>query len=786
MLPESRHSAEPDARQNAAAWMIGQRRLLAVLGAAILAAAWLPASQLEMDRTIGQMFAEDDPTLVAYEQLRAAFGGNAVIMLVYRDDQLWSEEGLRRAGSVADRVADVPGVRGVLSVAQLNDVLKWLRPGGLLSSAGQPASPLLRDDDPVVARFEQLFAGYTHSENRRVASIVALLDEAPTERGHGDTIDGLEAVTRSMPEDAREVVLVGEPVLLEQGLDLIERDGRWLAWLTIALLSPCVLLMIRSLRFVALQAIVILWAVTLTRATLFVLGFELSLVSSILTAIVTVITVTSVIHMGSRQRRLRQQGYRTEAAAERAFGWLLPPVFWACATDAAGFAALTVSGIVPVREFGVMMAIASLAVFAGLLLFAPLVVTGGALRAAALDGYAQLFDPRRLAKPERRLRKCSLRLAVVLVRWRRLVFAVATLLACLTWLGLGRLQIESSFLRNFRADSSLVRAYDMVESELSGAGVWDVILPAPDEMTVDYIDQVLHLEQRLRGIAVDGQRLTKVLSITDLEHASREVPLLALASPAVRLAGMRSAIPAFSDALLVPKSAVAQGQQRKLRVMLRSHEHLPAETKVVLIEEVERVVQRHTSTAQWRQSLGDDDARPGQVTGYYVMLARLVTQLISDQWRCLVVAALLVWLLLLAATRSFSLASLALVPNLLPVLAVLAALGLSDVKMNMGAAMIAAVSIGLSIDGSVHFMSNYRRKRRRFRGQYHAVLFAQKQIGLPLMMATLALAVGFCALALSEFVPTTTFGLLTAAALVTGTATNLSLLPAMLGRRPHG
>jgi predicted RND superfamily exporter protein len=127
--------------------------------------------------------------------------------------------------------------------------------------------------------------------------------------------------------------------------------------------------------------------------------------------------------------------------------------------------------------------------------------------------------------------------------------------------------------------------------------------------------------------------------------------------------------------------------------------------------------------------------------------------------------------------------SIALIPNILPVLAVLAILGALGIKMNMGAAMIAAVSIGLSIDGSVHFVSNYQRKIARGRTPLHATLYAQKQIGLPLLMATIALVVGFSVLAMSEFVPTATFGILTAAALVTGTLTNLTLLPALLGGR---
>lgn len=769
-------------------WLLRHRSPLAILGVIILAIAWPLSARLKMDRTIDQMFDRDDPTLVAYDELRHSFGGNAVVMLVYRDAELFTPGGLTRAAELSRRVEAIAGVRGVLSVAELNEVLGLIRPAGFLSRAGGGDSyPLLREDDIVVRAFEKLFTGYTHSEDDDVASVVALLDEPDDDLGHAAVIRSLESVTRQMPEGATDAVLVGEPVLLDQGFDLIQRDGDRLAWLTIALLSPCVLFLLRSPRFVLLQVVVILWAVTTTRATLYLLGFELSLVSSILTAIVTVIAVTAVIHLGSNQRMFRKRGYAAKPAALRSFAWVMPPIFWACATDAAGFVSLSVSGIAPVREFGWMMAIASLAVWLGIVLFSPLLVTSGASRFRAAEQLLSWIEPKAIDRLERLLRKFSLRSAVLLVRYRRIAMVTTVCLAVLTWVGVSRLEIESSFLRNFRADSDLVKAYQMVESELSGAGVWDVVLDAPDDLSSGYMAQVRELEQRLRAIEVDGEKLTKVLSLADADRIASAVPLLRFASPTIRLAGMRSAIPAFSDALLMPRQTDDGGEsaeRRKLRIMLRSREHLTTETKISLIQEVERVVAEHTTGAEWLAEFGaGDQPSPGRVTGYYVMLARVVSQLIRDQWVCLGVSAMLVWVLLIGATRSLRLATIAMVPNVLPVFAVLAALGLSGTKMNMGAAMIAAVSIGLSIDGSVHFMSSYRRKIRRFRGRFHAVLFAQKQIGLPLMMATVALTIGFSVLAISEFIPTATFGLLTAAALVAGTITNLTLLPAMLGGR---
>lgn len=777
--------ATPAANPRAASlWMLRHRWTLAIVGTLILAATWPLSARLQTDRTIEQMFDRNDPTLLAYQELQQAFGGNAVVMLVYRDRELLTPGGLERASEISTRVQAIEGVRGVLSVAELNAVLGLIRPSGFFGGPQSDLPPLLRDKDLIVRAFEKLFTGYTHSEDDQVASVVAMLSEPDRGRGHADVIRNLEQVTRSMPEATSDAVLVGEPVLLDRGFDLIQRDGNRLAWLTIALLSPCVLLLLRSFRFVLLQIVVILWAVTLTRAALYVMSFELSLVSSILTAIVTVIAVTAVIHLGNNQRTLRRRGYAATAAASRTFQLVLPAIFWACATDAAGFVSLSVSGVAPVREFGYMMGIASLAVWAGIILFAPIFTVAGPAGWWSFAALDRILEPPFLLNLERKIRKACLLTAVVLVRHRQLVFVFTAVLAALTSIGISRLEIESSFLRNFRQSSPVVQAYQMVESELSGAGVWDVVLDAPSDLTSNYLESVRKLEQKLRAVDVQGERLTKVLSLADADRIASAVPLMRLASPTVRLSGMRSAIPTFADALLVPPQSDSNNA-RKLRIMLRSREHISTETKIALINEVQQVVAEHTGAESWLSHFDNDQPpRAGRVTGYYVLLAQIVSQLIRDQWRCLAVAAVLVWVLLAAATRSLTLATIALIPNLLPVLAVIAALGWSGTKMNMGAAMIAAVSIGLSIDGSVHFMANYRRKLQRFRGRYHAVLFAQKQIGLPLLMATIALVIGFTALTTSDFIPTATFGLLTAAALVAGTLTNLTLLPALLsGRR---
>src|SRR5690606_32384481 len=135
---------------------------------------------------------------------------------------------------------------------------------------------------------------------------------------------------------------------------------------------------------------------------------------------------------------------------------------------------------------------------------------------------------------------------------------VTVLLAAMTLVGITRLEIESSFLKNFRDDSPLVQSYQMVESELSGAGVWDVILDAPEDLSSAYMTQVRELEKQLRELDVNGEQLTKVISLADADRIVTAIPLMRIATPEIRLSGMRTAIPAFTDAMLVPRETNIQ------------------------------------------------------------------------------------------------------------------------------------------------------------------------------------------------------------------------------------
>jgi len=208
---------------------------------------------------------------------------------------------------------------------------------------------------------------------------------------------------------------------------------------------------------------------------------------------------------------------------------------------------------------------------------------------------------------------------------------------------------------------------------------------------------------------------------------------------------------------------------------LRAPERLPAEEKIELINRVQAAAAKEFPGAE--------------ATGYYVLLADLIESVLDDQWKTFAVASAAVLAMTLVAFRNVPLAIATMIPNAIPVLALFGGMGWLGIKTNMGAAMIAAVSVGLSIDSSIHYVLLYKFRRRQGMTMDEALAHAQDSAGRAATLSTLALIVGFATLCVSDFIPTIYFGALVSLSMIGGLVGNILVQPMLirkLDRRAYG
>lgn len=755
--------------------------------AIVIAAIAFPAAQrVKFDRSVERMFASDDPLLAPYNRLKTEFGGNEVVIAVYSDKDLFHPDGsgLKRVAEVRDRLEKVDGVRDVLSLAEINSLVEKIAAFNL----GAPPSkgpPLVDPKNQTAQNFLSLFAGYTHGPDQQTAAFACMLEppqpgQLLDARRRNNTIDALQAIVKDLPAGLTGGVLAGEPVMVVEGFDMLEKDGRrlWL-WSTI-MLAVTVVVCFFSFRWLIAPLAVVNWALLLTQATLVWSQLELTMVSSMLSAIITVVGVASVVHLIVRCRELEAEGITKFTAFRTSILALAIPIAGAIATDVGGFGSLWSAKVGPVQDFGTMMFIGSLMVIPAITLLLPAISLLGVKESAAGSQTSAVHT----SWIDRTLHTGLSNLLQFLRAHQVAAGIVISLIAVFIALGALRLDVETDFTRNFRSDSEVVKSYEFVETRLGGAGVWDVMIPSPRKLDDAYLERVRKLQTRLRAIefpATESEAarpgLTKVISLVDALDVIKVDGLLSVVPLTIdfKIQKMMEELPVFTAALRsVPDD---EKDPSRLRIMLRARERQSAEQKRWLIEQV-----RTIALEEFPHPAKDNDPRSGaEVTGFFVLLTSLIESMLRDQWMTFAVATVAMGCIMLVIFRSFKLALIGIVPNVVPIFLVMGLIGWIGLRINMGAAMIAAVSMGLSVDSSIHYLDTFLHARRRGKSVADALAEVQSSVGRAMLFTTLTLDLGFLVLCTSEFIPTVYFGALVSLAMIGGLAGNLIILPLLLG-----
>lgn len=178
-----------------------------------------------------------------------------------------------------------------------------------------------------------------------------------------------------------------------------------------------------------------------------------------------------------------------------------------------------------------------------------------------------------------------------------------------------------------------------------------------------------------------------------------------------------------------------------------------------------------------------------RVTGIYVLYANMLKSLVTSQLSSLAWVFIGIFLMLWLLFRSLRLALLGMLPNMLPVTVVLGVMGYTGVSLDLMTIMIASVSMGIAVDGTIHYVVRFRRELHalwatgtltRKECYQHAINRTHTSIGVGILYTSVSVIAGFAVLAMSNFLPTIRFGLLTAVAMFASLFGSLTLLPATL------
>ena len=732
--------------------------LLAAVGTVIVC---IPiAKRLTFDQTIESFFPPDNPDIQLLLQARQDFGGDEFVIVAWEEPGLirtnpeneipeLSEGAASRISGLSQKLSELPGV----DKDRTRDLERFLRKSPYNKNTRQKMLKL----------FDGVLIG---PDGQSTAIVLQLLSVKKSPVSRAETVAVIRDTTAATIPGA---AVAGEAVQIQDMFNLVERDGNILYLASLVVLSIMLLVIFKNLRWVLASLGIVIASVTCTRAVLVIAGVQLSMVSSMLNSLVTVISIGTTTHIILYYRELRSE-LDQHAAALRTLRELWHPVMWTVIAIAVGFAALLVSDIVPVRSFAIMMTLGTLIV---------LLVTLAVLPATFASG-SHVPIPGKI-RMEDALDRLLEKMAHVIDRHPIGTTIWCLVLVAVTAPGLFIMQIETDFSRNFRESSPIVQSLKFIETHLGPAGSWNVSFDVPDPITTEFLDSTRELTDRLHELSAAGIELD-VLSLND----GIDIPPR-LGNAAKRLNMFMNKQPEMVEEFYNP-------DRQRMRIVLRSAEQQPTDVKLAQIQQVREIVAGHfdkqhaldvarvaaavvAGGAGGTANIPMPPPQSATASGLFVLMAHIIDSLLADQIRSFIGASMGTVVCMWIAFRSLRIGLIALVPNVFPIALVTGSLGLLNVPVNIGTAMIASVAMGFTC--SVHYIAVFQKSLPEV-GLTRALQIAQSGVGKAVVLAHIALVAGFMVLTVSEFIPLVYFGALLSLSMIGGLISDLVLLPLLL------
>ena len=672
-----------------------------------------------------------------YERFRAAFGSDEFVLVGYSGSDLFAPASLVAQRAALERLEALPHVRRVQGIPAVHrDLFDGRRPDALRREMLD--TPFYRD--------------FLVGADGRTAGLLVEADLPAAPAARRTLVAGVCGALAPLAGDGWSVHVVGPPAL-NAALDATSmREAARSFPVALAASLAILLVLLRSWRATLVAAacagLTMLCVLELMGAS----GRSLNMLTSLLPSLLWVLGIAGIVHLLRRFQEERARTGSTDAALSRALAATARPAAVSSVTTALGFVSLVTAAMTPVRELGVFAAAGMLGSLLVNLTVGPLLA--GWLRVAGRPTPAAV-------------QRLPLRLLGIPLRHPALVLAASVVLVAPALPSLGRVRVESDPLSFLPADSRLVQDYAAVARSLTGYYSLELVVDAPS----GWLDPTLWPAlERLQRTVEDAPGVARVLSPLDLlkqlNHGDRM-----LGSGRYELPASRADAAALVDGF----DPLGGGERSRLVADGGRSVRLSALVNVMPASELRAIEGRA------RQALAELPAPlSGHATGLVLQLVDAQLRLVAAQIRSFGFAFLTVFACLLAGLRSWGLMAAGVLPNVIPVLAVFAAMDHLRVALDPATVMTASVVIGIAVDDTAHLLSAYRGERIAGRGAAEAIRSSFSGTGPAMLAATASACAGFVALSRSAFVPIRWFGLLSALALLVGLVAEVFVVPATL------
>ena len=744
-----------------------------VLGAFALAPR---ANITAIDNDITAWFSKEDPVYRDYERFRAEFPGTRVLIVALKAesaDRLFSSETLRFIGRVTEEIERVETVQRVhsLATATIVEALPSSKSAaGEADEGGLDVRPLLEHLDTRVpadvkrrALKDDLIRGDLVSEDATVTAIVVSFDEDRIDDVRAGVIQRIhDIVDPGLPDGVR--AFYNGSLEISETYNRITLENQYKFTPPILLITViAIYVTFRSWRKTLLTVFAVAVSVFWTLGLFSLLGFSYNVLASMLIPLVLVLAIADDVHIMQHWDEQRRTGDAAQAF-KATVSHLAVPLFGASATTALGMLSLATSSVVAVRAFGIGSAVGIMVDFVISLVLMPTMLS--------------LIKPETAPAPhEQYLLGPLQRIARVSCAHPGRVLMATLAIGAIASLGILRLRVDTNHINFFSRTHPLGASALVIDRQLSGVYSFQMMLEGPpDSMkTPDTLQRMEALQAELRRFPY----VRKVTSVAD--YVRRINKELNDGRPDADV------VPADADTIAQELFVFAlggEGRHELERVVASDYsraqisiklQSMSSDLVLELVEEADRIGRRTF----------EGTGITVLTTGSGRLFSTLDHYLVTSQVSSFATAFLTVFGVIFVVFRSFRFGLLTIVPNLLPVVAVLGIMGFLDISMNIATVMVASVALGVVDDDTIHFINRYRKEAAAGQSTDKAIALATAHEGRASLTTAIINSFGFGVLLLSEYKPTAWFGGLMALTMALAFLAEVFILPAIIKLMPR-
>ena len=364
------------------------------------------------------------------------------------------------------------------------------------------------------------------------------------------------------------------------------------------------------------------------------------------------------------------------------------------------------------------------------------------------------------------------------------IFVSALLVIILSIIGITKLEVENSFINYFDKETEIYKGMKLIDEELGGTTPLDVIVKFPKKdrdndtdndwgeeeeddakywFTRNKIDRITQVHDYLDNMDAVG----KVISFASMVRVAEDL------SGGKKLHGLEMGVlytkipDSIKKEIIDPYISVKNNEARIGLRVLDSKENLKRNE---LIKKINHDLEN-------KLGLNREEFK---LAGVLILFNNLLQSLFKSQILTLGVVMAGITLMFLILFRNITLSLIGVVPNFMAAFLILGIIGLLGIPLDMMTITIAAITIGIAVDNSIHYIYRFKEEFKKINDYNKTLEKCHDTVGVAILNTSITIVFGFSILVLSNFIPTIYFGVFTGIAMLLAMISVLTLLPKLI------